>query len=243
MERATVGDWLGGEDMQPKLVKPLAAEFLGTLLFSLFGCACYITNYESLTVGLTFGTVAMAVIVVVGHISGAHINPAVTCAMIATRFMSFAKGILYIVMQLLGAVTGTAILMGLKPDIMGRTLGSNHLSGRVSDIQGFGFEFFLGMILLLVVFAVTDQGREKTQFLSALAIGLTYTLGHLATYNFTSTGMNPARSFASSVLSDSWDGHWVFWAGPILGGLVGAFMYTFIFAADANSLSEEPRGV
>lgn len=88
-------------------------------------------------------------------------------------------------------------------------LGHTNLRENVSEFQGLGFEFFLGFVLVLVVFGVTDENKPDSRFIAPLAIGLTVTLGHLGTVSYTGSSMNPARTFGTALVTGIWENHWV----------------------------------
>ncbi|KAG8222864.1 hypothetical protein J437_LFUL003509 [Ladona fulva] len=176
----------------------------------------------------------------IGHVSGGHINPAVTCAMMATNNTPIIRGLLYIIVQCLGAVAGSGILRALTPNEIGGNLGTTLLHADLSAPQAFGMEFFLGFILLLVVFAVCDPLRNLGNN-APLAIGFAILVGHLAAIPYTGSSMNPARSFGSSVISGHWEDHWIYWIGPILGGIVAGLVYTYVFAMKAPHEEEVER--
>merc|ERR1711928_295370 len=169
----------------------LTGEFVGTLFLVLFGCASCVSAFHSpadivhiaLAFGLTIATMAQAF----GHVSGCHLNPAVTIGMLVAGKISFIKAGCYIVSQCLGAICGAALLESLTP----------------LEVKGSG----------------------------PLAIGLTVALGILVTGNSTGGSMNPARSFGPAVVNNQWGAHWVYWAGPIVGGVVAALLYQKAFRA------------
>ena len=88
-------------------------------------------------------------------------------------------------------------------------LGHTNLNEHVSAYQGLGFEFFLGFVLVLVVFGVTDENKPDSRFIAPLAIGLTVTLGHLGVVSYTGSSMNPARTFGTALVTGVWENHWV----------------------------------
>jgi aquaporin rerated protein, invertebrate len=143
-------------------------------------------------------------------VSGCHINPAVTCGLLAAGKISVIRAIFYIIAQCFGAVAGTASLWVLldNPTIQG--IGHTQLpESGVTVYQGLGFEFFLGFILIFCVFGVCDENKPDSKYIAALAIGLTVTLGHLGAVSFTGSSMNPARTFGTALLSGDWANHWV----------------------------------
>ncbi|XP_018330035.1 aquaporin AQPAn.G isoform X2 [Agrilus planipennis] len=216
--------------------KALIAEFIGNLLLNFFGCGSVATvaavPSSFVLISLAFGLVIFVIVSSVGHVSGAHVNPAVTVAMVVTRNIGILKGVLYIVAQCLGSLAGSAILFGLTPNrIHSNGLGVNIVSPSITAEQAFGVEFMLGFVLVLTVFGVCDTNRFESKAIGPLAIGMAVCLGHLIAVDDDGTSMNPARSFGAAVIAGVWEHHWVFWAGPILGGVVAGLLYKYVFAA------------
>ncbi|XP_044761138.1 aquaporin AQPAn.G [Coccinella septempunctata] len=215
--------------------KALLAEFLGTLLLNFFGCASCVnlknTTTNFVLIGLTFGLTIFIVVQTLGHVSGAHINPAVTAGMLATGNIQIIKGVLYIVVQCLGALAGSAILKALTPENLQGGLGKTVLTKEVTEAQAVGVELLLGFVLVLTVCGVCDPNRPEAKPVAALAIGMAVTLGHLAAIDYTGSSMNPARSFGAALITGEWECHWVYWLGPIVGGVLAALLYKHAFAA------------
>lgn len=217
------------------LWKALLAEFLGNFLLNFFGCGSVVVmsftandankpNY--LLVALTFGLVVFVCVQALGHVSGAHLNPAVTAGMLSVGNITVIKAVLYIIVQSIGALAGSATLKALLPEEWHKSgLGNTGLNPNITALQGFGFEFFLGFVLVLVVSGVCDPNRPEAKAAGPLAIGLAVSLGHMGAIEFTGASMNPARSFGSAVISGIWDHHWIYWIGPIAGGIVAALIY------------------
>lgn len=217
-----------------KLLKALLAEFIGTMFLVFFGCASTITWVDGhspsvVQISLAFGLAAAAVIQAICHVSGGHINPAVTFAMMFTSNVTIVRGFFYVIVQCLGAIAGSGVLRALTPENVGGTLGATTLESRLTAVQALGMEFLLGFILLIVVFGVCDPHRGL-EHNAPLAIGFAILVGHLAAVPFTGSSMNPARTFGSSVICGNWDNHWVYWLGPILGGIVAGLIYKHVFA-------------
>lgn len=145
----------------------------------------------------------------IGHVSGGHINPAVTIGMLVAGKVSLVRAILYIIVQCCGAIAGTAALKSVTPEAFHQSLGHTDLQNGVIPAQGLGIEFFLGFVLVFTVFGVCDENKPDSKFVAPLAIGLTVTLGHLGAVSFTGASMNPARTFGTAVIRSSWDNHWV----------------------------------
>ncbi|KAK3928145.1 Aquaporin AQPcic [Frankliniella fusca] len=241
---ADVSKVLGHKELkQQNLYRALAAECLGTLLLNFYGViSCVKTNSlknDLVEVSLTFGLVVFAVVQVFGHVSGAHVNPAVTVGMLATGRTPVVRGLLYIIAQCVGAIIGTGLVKAVTPESFTEVLGNTKLTAKgITTAQGFGVEFLLGFILVLVVFAVCDPNRPECKYAAPLAIGLTVALGHLATIDYTGSSMNPARSLGSAVLTSDFEHHWVYWLGPCAGGMAAGLLYTFVFAAPAPTHSQ-----
>jgi MIP family channel proteins len=225
----------------PKLA-PSLAEALGTFALVFAGPGAAAVNVASgggvsgVGVGMSFGLIVMAMIYAIGHISGCHINPAISIAMAAVRRISAAKAAGYIACQLAGAVlAGLAIvaIVGREGDAGAST---PHLGGTDAALWS---ELILTFFLAFVVFAVaTDERAQGT--MAAIAIG-----GYVG---FAATGwgpvanasMNPARSFGPAVAANVWDAHWVYWVGPIAGALLAAFVYEVLRQPEAAEEGEVP---
>lgn len=228
------------EVSSPKVInqlwKALLAEFLGNFLLNFFGCGSVVVTVFStenkpnfVFVALTFGFVIFVCVQSLGHVSGAHLNPAVTAGMLSVGNITVIKAICYIIVQCIGALAGSATLKALLPEKWHDSgLGNTVLNGGLTALQGFGFEFFLGFVLVLVVSGVCDPNRPEAKAAGPLAIGLAVALGHMGAINFTGASMNPARSFGSAVIAGgehAWNHHWIYWVGPIAGGIVAALIY------------------
>lgn len=236
------------------LGKALLAEAVGVFFINYFGClSCLKPAAQSLSftvtgsaesnqtwssapveftsqtiaIALSFGLVIFVLVQTLAHVSGAHLNPAITIGLLATGKITIIRGILYIVVQCLGAIAGSGVLQILVPE----NLGATTPSPKVTPSQALGLEFFLGFILVLVVCGVCDPNKPFIKSTAALAIGWTVAVGHITTVGLTGSSMNPARSLGSAVVTGTWTYHWVYWVGPILGGVVASLLYTFIFSA------------
>lgn len=222
------------------LWRALCAEFVGIFLLNFFSCgAC--TQGDTHSIAIAFGFSVFVAISIIGHISGGHINPAVTLAILVTGRISLLKAVLYVVVQCVGAVAGTATLKVLLNEKYHQGLGNTQLAEGVTPLQGLGFEFFLGFVLVLTVFGVCDVFKPDSRFLAPLSIGLAVALGHLGTIKYTGSSMNPARSFGTAVVTGVWDDHWIYWLGPILGGIFAALIYVLIFEV-GNSNNDLNQG-
>ncbi|KAL3858942.1 hypothetical protein ACJMK2_009191 [Sinanodonta woodiana] len=238
--------------------RAVVAEFVGTFILVLAGCGSCIQNWnvqnatviqlndtevnmtnnytstDIVQIALTFGLSVSTIIWVIAHISGGHVNPAVTCAMLITRHISFTRASVFIVAQLLGATTGAGILLAITPGERHGTLGCTLLGPGVEAEMGVAVEFCITFVLVLTVFASCDKRRKDLGGSFPLTIGLSVTMCHLFAVRFTGSSMNTARSFGPALVMGIWSNHWVYWAGPILGGIVSGLFYDNVFAVNAS---------
>ena len=220
-----------------------AAEFIGTFLLVFAGTGAIVIDevsgggVGSSGIGASFGLAVMAAIYSIGHISGAHINPAVTLAFAATRHLPLRAVPAYIVAQLAGAALGSAALWALFGNVadLGATVPSD------TAAQALGLEVVLTFFLAFVIMAVATDARAVGGT-AAIAIGGYVGLAATFAGPIAGASMNPARSFGPALLSGAWADHWVYWLGPIVGALAGAFAYRLIAATDAEVSAEEAAG-
>ncbi|XP_034945651.1 aquaporin AQPAn.G-like [Chelonus insularis] len=218
---------LGAHELTDKkagLWRALIAEFFGTMLLNFFGCGAVITQ-NVVAIALAFGLAVTGAVQGIGHVSGGHINPAVTFGLAAIGKVSILRAVLYVLAQSAGAIAGSAMIRALSPEEMEGFIGVVSLAPHVSPVQGLGVEFFLALILVLVVCGACDDAKIESKGIAPLIIGLTVTLSHLVGVPRTGAGMNPARSLGSSVVMGNFENHWLYWVGPILGGMAGGLIY------------------
>ncbi|XP_078392629.1 aquaporin-1-like [Cetorhinus maximus] len=224
--------------------RALLAEFLGMTIFVFLsiGSATSWTPggfpADVVQIALTFGLAIATLAQSIGHVSGAHLNPAVTLGLLAGCQVSLLRALGYIVSQMLGAVAASAILLGLTPKSRNGTLGVNALGDGVTPVQGLGVEIIITFQLVLCVFATTDKRRTDLSGSGPLAIGLSVAIGHLMAIGFTGCGMNPARSFGPAVITGDFKDHWLYWVGPMIGGVAAALFYDYLLAPRFSDLSE-----
>ncbi|KAJ1191301.1 hypothetical protein NDU88_000617 [Pleurodeles waltl] len=167
-----------------------------------------------------------------GHISGGHINPAVTIAMLCTRKISLAKSIFYVIAQCLGAIVGAGLLYLVTPPNVAGNLGITTVDGHLSAGHGLLIELIITFQLVFTIFATCDSKRKDVTGSVALAIGFSVTIGHLFAINYTGASMNPARSFGPAVIKGKWDNHWIYWIGPIIGAVIAGGLYEYVYCPD-----------
>ncbi|XP_029989069.1 aquaporin-4-like [Sphaeramia orbicularis] len=219
----------------------VGAEFFAMLLFILlslgstisWGSVAEVPQAPDLVlISLCFGLGIATMVQCFGHISGAHINPAVTAAMVVTRKLSLAKAVFYLLAQCVGAIVGAAILYGVTPASVRGALGVTTVNTSVSVGKALVVELFITFQLIFTVFATCDHKRGDLKGSSGLAIGLSVCIGHMFAIPYTGASMNPARSFGPAVVTWSWENHWVYWVGPVLGGTLAAALYEYLFCPD-----------
>ncbi|XP_015112390.1 aquaporin AQPAe.a isoform X2 [Diachasma alloeum] len=225
-------DFIGLEEVSRiDFLVPLFGEALGTFLLVLIGCASCVTWDPDnapmvLHIAFTFGLAVAALAHVLGPVSGCHVNPAVTIGLLASGNCSILKALCYVVCQCCGAIAGAAVLKVVIPStVQANGLGATTLGTNIDGGQGVLMEAIVTFLLVLVVHAVTDPKRPDTRGWAPLAIGLTISVAHMAAVPITGSSMNPARTLGPAVILTEWSDHWVYWVGPILGGVVAGGLY------------------
>ncbi|KAF3699463.1 Aquaporin-1 [Channa argus] len=224
--------------------RAVLAELVGMTLFIFLSISSAIGNLnntnpdQEVKVSLTFGLAIATLAQSLGHISGAHLNPAVTLGMLVSCQISAFKAVMYILAQMLGSTLASGIVYGTRPS--GAGLGVNALSN-VTASQGVGIELLATLQLVLCVIAVTDKRRRDVTGSAPLAIGLSVCLGHLAAISYTGCGINPARSFGPALIENNFTDHWVYWVGPMCGGVAAALIYDFLLSPKLDDFPERMK--
>ncbi len=216
--------------------KKLVSEFVGTFALIFIGAGSVATNYISngalglIGISTAFGLVVMAMIYATGHISGTHINPAVTIALVATKKMDAKDTLPYIISQLAGAsVAGLTLRVIYPTAVAGVNLGTTGLGPNVGFGTGVLVEAILTFLLVFTIFGAAVDKRAPAGF-AGFAIGMVVLFDILVGGPLTGGSMNPARTFGPALASGFWANHLVYWIGPIIGSLVAAFLYDGVFA-------------
>lgn len=228
-----------------KLCNKLAAEFFGTAVLVLGGCGTAIFAGGSvgfLGVALAFGLTIVAAAYGIGHISGAHLNPAVSFGVFVNGRMSAKEMLCYWCAQILGAIVAAAILFGIAKSA-GMEIGTFAANGYGDEFFGgapgylnanawgaFAVEAVLTFVFLMVILGVTDSKHTNGAF-GGLAIGLTLTLIHLISIPLTNTSVNPARSISQAIFSENalaLPQLWLFIVAPLVGAALAGICYKCI---------------
>jgi len=226
------------------LSKKLAAEFFGTfwLVFGGCGAAVLAAAFPQLGIGfvgvaLAFGLTVVTMAYAIGHISGCHLNPAISVGLAVGKRFPFGEVVPYIIAQVLGGIAGSAVLCLIASGKEGFSLAGGfasngygaHSPGGYSLVACFVAEVVLTFFFVLIIHGATDH-RGVTGF-AGLAIGLSLTLIHLIGIPVTNLSVNPARSTAPAVFVGGWalQQLWLFWVAPILGGIIAGVLYNALF--------------
>jgi aquaporin Z len=224
-------------------MKQFSAEFFGTFWLVLGGCgsAVLAAAFPDLGIGfvgvaLAFGLTVLTMAYAIGHISGCHLNPAVSIGLWAGGRFPVSRLLPYIVAQVLGAIVAAAVLYVIASGTAGfdvsKGFASNgygtHSPGGYSLLAALVCEVVMTMFFLIVILGATDQRASASH--APLAIGFCLTLIHLISIPVTNTSVNPARSTGVALFAGDWaiDQLWLFWIAPIVGALLGAAVYRFI---------------
>ena len=225
------------------LSKRSAAEFIGTFWLVLGGCgsAVLAAGFPEVGIGLVgvslaFGLTVLTIVYSLGHVSGAHLNPAVTFGLWAGGRFSGKEILPYVISQVLGGIAGAAVLYLIasgKPDF---ELGGFAANGYGANSPGgYGLtaalitEVVMTMMFLMIILGATDK-RAPAGF-AGIAIGLGLTLIHLISIPVTNTSVNPARSTSQALFVGDWaiGQLWLFWVAPIVGAIIAGIIYKAVF--------------
>ena len=218
------------------IVRRCIAEFIGTFALVFVGVAAINVSPDKggglLSIALAFGLTIGVMVSATLHISGGQFNPAVSLALLATGKMSLHDALFYILTQLVAAVAAAGVLQLMFG-------GYTTFNGTPIPVDPFTpmkalvMEVILTFILVFVIFGVAVDKRGPN-YLAGLLIGLTVTLDILIGGPYTGASMNPARSFGPALIGMQWTAWWVYWVGPLLGGVLAGLVYNFVFLVPAR---------
>jgi aquaporin Z len=234
------------------LIKRSLAECFGTFWLVFGGCGAAVLAakfadpaFPALGIGfvgvaLAFGLTVLTMAFAIGHISGCHLNPAITIGLMAGKRFPISEVAPYVLAQVVGAVLGSGVLYLIASGKDGFSLAGGfaangygaHSPGGYSPLACFLAEIVLTCFFLLVIMGSTDERAPKG--LAPIAIGLCLTLIHLISIPVTNTSVNPARSTGPALFVGGWalGQLWLFWVAPIIGGILGGLLYSTIFAEE-----------
>jgi len=231
-----------------ELSKKLGAEFIGTFWLVLGGCgsAVLAASFPNVGIGLlgvslAFGLTVLTMAFAVGHISGCHLNPAVSIGLWSGgRFSSSELGP-YIIAQIAGGIAGAAVLYIIATGKAGFEVGGfasngygEHSPGGYSLIAALVTEVVMTFMFLLIILGATD--KRASQSFAPIAIGLGLTLVHLISIPVTNTSVNPARSTGVALFAEGWaiSQLWMFWVAPIVGAILAGVVYRWLGSQKKN---------
>ena len=223
------------------------AEAIGTYALVFFGPLAIILSVVAFGDGLSIESIIMIalahgaavglMVYAFGHVSGAHINPAVTIPMMITKKISVGDGIGYIIFQLIGAVVAAFSLKAILPEIgakvnFGTQGGPSELLNS-SIMAGITVEIILTFFLVTVIF-LTAVHKKAAAGIHGISIGGMVFLLHIVGVPLTGASMNPARTFGPAVVSGFWELHWIYWLAPIVGGIIAGVIMNYVFVNNAE---------
>jgi aquaporin Z len=232
------------------LSKRAAAEFIGTFWLVLGGCGSAVlaaafpnVGIGLLGVSLAFGLTVLTMAYAIGHISGCHLNPAVSVGLCVGKRFPVSELLPYIIAQVLGAIAGAGILYLIASGKAGFSLASGlasngyaeHSPGGYSLLAGLVTEVVMTFMFLVIILGSTDE-RAPRGF-APLAIGLGLTLIHLISIPVTNTSVNPARSTGPAIFVGGWAlaQLWLFWLAPIIGAALAGGVYSWLGSSDRST--------
>lgn len=227
-----------------KLLRPCLAEFLGTFYLCFAGIAAILSSTTQVGGGAGLVGIALAhglalsiAVSVFGGISGAHVNPAVTCGMLVTGRIAPPMAACYILSQLLGSTVAAAACKAIftTAAVNEASLGIPLPALWASTGTVLLVEFILTFLLLTSVFGTAVDERGKGVKIGGFGIGLTVAFDILAGGPVTGASMNPARSFGPAFVLGQWQWHWCYWVAPIAGGCVAALLYHHVLLKESNA--------
>ncbi len=223
------------------------AEAIATYALVFFGPLAVILSVVAFGDGLSIEAILMIafahgaaiglMVYAFGHVSGAHINPAVTIPMIITRKIGIADGVGYIVFQIIGAIAAAFTLKAVLPELGAAVNFGTQAPGELinfSATSAVGLEAIFTFFLVTVIF-MTAVHKKAAAGIQGLSIGGMVFLLHIVGVPLTGASMNPARTFGPALVSGFWELHWVYWVGPIIGGIIAGLIMNYVFVKKAES--------
>jgi aquaporin Z len=205
------------------------AEFVGafTLIF-IGGGAGIVSNSDIVAIALANGLAIGIMVTNLGHISGGHFNPAITLGFVVTRRIKLTLAAVYWFSQLLGAVCAAFLLRYFFTKLAVKATAPAP-SPNITDWKAFLLEAIMTFFLVWAVWATAVDPRGAFKVIAGLAIGLTISIDVFVGGPVTGAAMNPARAFGPELAGNTWTGWWIYWVGPIAGGLVASLVYEYLY--------------
>jgi aquaporin TIP len=222
--------------MSESTMRRAVAEMVGAFTLTFIGAgaataAGVVSDSSLIGVAVANGLAIGVMVAALGHISGGHFNPAVTFGFLITRKIKLMLAVVYWIAQFGGAALAALFVKQLLPRAATEAvgLGVPALGHGVNAGSGFLLEAILTFFLVFVVFGAAVDTRNPFNAVAGLAIGLTIAIDVLFGGPFTGAAMNPSRAFGPQLVGDHWAHAWVWYAGPLLGGMVAAGLYSFLY--------------
>ncbi|HEY9231101.1 MAG TPA: aquaporin Z [Blastocatellia bacterium] len=234
----------------------VAAEFVGTFWLVLGGCgsAVLAAAFPGLGIGLhgvslAFGLTVLTMAYAIGHVSGCHLNPAVTVGLVTAKRFPLAELPHYVIAQVAGAIAGAGILYVIASGKPGFTVGNfaangyaDHSPGSYTLAAALVCEVVMTLMFLMIILGATD--KRAPQGFAPIAIGLGLTLIHLISIPVTNTSVNPARSTGPALFVGGWalNQLWLFWVAPCVGAAIAGLIYPMIFGEETKEEAVAAKG-
>lgn len=218
------------------------AELFGMVFFLIsvcLVCVAFVKDGTSedraaanIEIGLGIGLSITTVAIMIGHVSGGHLNPAVSLGAIFAGRISIVQGLMYIPFQVIGAIAGSGIAKALLP--ADKFAGMVGVQNGLNAGQAFGCELLFTFVLVFFVLSVTDPAKKIGTYAVVLGIGICIAVCHLFLVPMTGCGINPARAFGPALIKGgkAFEHHWVYWIGPIVAAPLAAALYVLVFYHD-----------
>jgi aquaporin TIP len=222
------------------LLRRGVAEFVGTftLIFIGAGAAAIYGTNDIVAIAIATGLAIAVMVSAVGHISGGHLNPAVTLGFLVTRRIHPLGAVLYWIVQFGGAACAALFIKWVLPS-SSSPYGAPALASVVNTGKGVAIEAVLTFFLVWVVFACAADSRGAFDKIAGLAIGGVITMGTLMAFVLTGAAMNPARAFGPELVANDWKNWWVWYVGPFAGGVIAAVVYEVLYLRNPDAGEDE----
>ena len=215
--------------MDEERVRRGVAEFIGSFALVFIGAGSIIVGGSLVEVALAHGIVLAVMVTALGHISGAHFNPAVTLGFLVTRRIQPAMAVVYWVSQFGGGLVAALLVRAVFDDRLIGNLGAPGLGPETSAGEGFLIEIILTFFLVLVVFATAVDPHGAFKIVGGFAIGLTIGADILMGGPLTGAAMNPQRAFGPQLVGNFWADGWIYYLAPSIGAVIAALLYDRLY--------------